>query len=180
MAEPKPSRILRLRGRLVRDPASLSAPFPYGGTVLGLVRSAAFVVSPRTYIVRAEEFGDQAVEALWQGDHAVLSCVIRDYDTDAILAALGAIASATANGVSIARTTASAGALAQHMKILFVPQSEDLHPMIYLPAAHPVPSPGMEMRLSANDEVGLSVSFWAVPDTLGRVYQIARKADIVL
>jgi hypothetical protein len=164
----------------VANPTSLAAPFPYGGSVLGLIKSAALVIGPRVYVVRAEEFGDQAVETIWNGEHAVFTCVLRDFDVDGIREMFPVVASGTPLGSSITRSAGQGGSTPAARRILFVPYSEAVHPFVYLPAAKPVWGSAAEIRLSAAEEVGLLCSFYATPAADGRVYQIARKNQLAL
>lgn len=183
MATADIKNIVRLRGRLVKDPTNLSTAFPHGGTALGLARDMVFRFGFKTTFVHAEEFGAR-VETIFAGETAVFAAVLREFDKDAVSAifpntgASGALIKGNASGSGINR----AGTLlsSKSFKLLFSPTAVDHHQFVVIYKAVPMLEETAEFQMSLGDEVGIAVMFQAIPDSAGKLYQIGKKADISL
>ena len=194
MGTSHPRNMRRLKGRLVLGPTDLTTTFPYGGTELGLCRSASFVFGIKYAPIQAEEFGGNAVEWVYQTESAVLSAVLREYDDDMV-------SSLFINGergfeTDGTKTTASGkpvikgdiqGAIkpggvvtAKIIKLLFAPDDEDHHEFLVMYNALPMIEEASQMKLTAADWAEIGVVFHAVPDSAGKLYQFGRKTDISL
>lgn len=174
-------------GRLYANPTDLSTTAPFGGTALGLVRDMIFKPIVRTSTVTAEEFGSPVIEAVYAGEQALFSCVLREFDSDAISAIFpnSAAGSTTGDRIIQGRVSGSVnrpGYLLSNkqLTLLFMPRSLDHHPCILMRNAIPAVDETMEIQLSLSEEVGMAVNFYCTPDSSGRVYDIGRRADLSL
>lgn len=176
MSSPTLTNIVRNRGRLIADPTSLTGTFPFGGTALGLTRTAAFRYNVQTAEVTAEEFGNRRVEAVYSGEQAEFGAVIRDYDSDMITKIFPNTGS---NGLVKSDKTDRGILLSTRSHVLvFAPLAEDDHPWIVLYRALPIQDEAAEIQLSANVEIGIAVKWWAIPDTSGRIFAHGPRAEI--
>ncbi len=186
MAAPDPIDILKgVSGRLCHSPTDLAAPFPHGGTALGVVRDVKFRLLGRTRPIRAEEWGGLAVDYLGTDQGAVLGFILRSWDNDA-LQAVFADTAAGGSGKRVVRGRATTegcragGKLsARARKLLFSP--DDSHdPGFLVSKAIPLPEENAELRFLLPEEIGIPVLWHCIPDGSGNLYQLGRLEDLTL
>lgn len=181
MALPDVTNIRTLRGWLCKNPTDLNLPFPHGGTALGLVRDGVFRPGIRTRIITAEEFGGTAVEGIYAGESCILSCLLREFDEDALT-------SVFPNYTTVARYAPAddrevrPGNLTterQH-SLLFSPRDVDDNPFIILYKVLPMVEESMQLQLMISTEATMGVIFQGIPDGAGRCYEFGKKTEITL
>lgn len=185
-----PADVLIVPGDLVVGATDLTTDSPFGGTIIGEVRDKRFRAGARTYAVAAEEWGGQTVEVIYGRQAAILACVLRSWDEDA-LGAVFPIYSTGASGrplivgqpVAGDATTVRAGralSTLQGVALTFAPRDLDRHPWIHLYNAVPAVEEASELRLEIDDEVGIPVVWHGLPDDQGRTHAIGMRGDITL
>lgn len=135
----------------------------------------------------AEEFG-AFVDSFYVGEQAELRAIVRYPDADMInTAAPRAVASGSSGirwlfrpGGTTQNTRAGTSMFSRGGLLLFAPKAATAHPMILLRNALPMLAEDAELRMSLNDEYGLAVRFLGVPDSSGRVYECAQRANIAI
>lgn len=184
MSSADPRSILKIPGRLVKDPTDLTADFPHGGTELGIVRERVFRVIQRRQIITANEFGLEPAEVIESGQTAVFACTLRGFDVNAVAQIFPDVVTSTDSGFPVIRYpgSARAGELAsgRAFKLLFSPRNTEEHPGFVFYNAIPLMAETMEMDFSADREFGINVVFQAIRDnaTPPKVYQIGLLADL--
>lgn len=180
--------VLQVPGRLVVNPTSLSAAYPYGGTELGSVHQIGVRRVAATYDVTAMEYGGAIVESIQGGENWALAAYLRQFDNDAI----AAVFPNTTTGTSTKRVAVShwmnaaspvrPGSLvsSRSVKLLFVPYDVDRHRAVYLYRALPRVEETWEMALAVDTRVEVPVVFVAIPDTGGKVATIDFIREITL
>ena len=189
MAVPSPQNMRRLKGKLlVATNASdfdLTAAYPYGGTEMGLCRSAAFV------------WGIKYAPS----ETAVLSAVLREYDDDMIKTVFHSSnegmngttgKKVTVSGKPVVRAglsskvaTSGVGSTypgqivsALHKSILFVPDDTENHEFLLMYNAMPMVQEASDMKMTAAEWAEVGVVFHAIPDSTGKLYEFGRITDI--
>lgn len=185
MATPAARHMLKIPGKLIQDPTNLSAASPYGGTVLGLVRAIYFRPTSKSKAIEAEEWGSQVVEVIHGGTSCVMAAVLRGYDDDALSAMFLDTATGTPSRDTVARFRVDSGRAGtllstKSMKLLFEPGAPIRHRAIILREALPVVTDETEMALDQTEELGIPVMWYGVPDSSGRVAEVARIGDLSL
>jgi len=190
MADASVADVMRIPGRLYAEPSDINADPPFGtGTALGLVRDAEFRLHVRTGIVTAEEWGSVAVEAVYAGESAVLACVLREWDDDAIgdiFPNISTSSFSTADKSILGRVSGAgvnrAGHLlsSQSIVLFFAPLAIDRHPCIIGRKAVPMVEESAMLSMSLAEEFGIGVVWNAIPDSSGRTYDIGKREDLTL
>lgn len=186
MAAPDVRRALRVSGRLCWNPTDLSGSYPFGGTALGLVRSAALRVRETPHVIRAEEFGGIPVEAVYTGEEYVLACVLSSWDADAVSLTSedSSAGGATGRRVLSSRPGASgarAGSLVSSRSgILYFSPESDSHPGVLFRKALPFREGISEWALRIAEEFGIPQLWLAVPDADGDTLQVGLRQDLSL
>jgi len=177
------ANIFRTPGRLAINPTNLSTGFPHGGTAIGVCNKIRFIISQSNPKVRAEEFGGQAVEAVFIPSDIVLACNIRSKDNDAI----ETLFSSTATGASGNRVISWPGSTRAGMlqssravSLIFTPENTLEHPAIIIYNALPLVSIASEMRLSILQESVFPAIFLGLRDGTSRVAQMGILGDLTL
>lgn len=184
MSAPEARNILRIPGRLVKDPTNLSAAYPHGGTELGIVRSIIFKPGLAIERLVAEEF-KTTVNAIVTGYEAVLGCVLRSWDNDMLAAVFPNIQTDGFGEVGVLGRVNAARRAGFDMaelafKLLFVPIAADQHRWLLLHNAIPLVDETQELRMALSEEYGLSIMFHAAPDSQGRTHTWDLKENISL
>lgn len=181
MANPDVVNIRTLRGWLCKNPTNLSIPFPHGGTPIGLVRDGAFRPGIRTRIITAEEFGGTAVEGIYAGESCVLTCLLREFDEDAMVSVFPNYTTVVRYAPGDDRDVRP-GNLSTDRKIalLFSPRDLDDNPFIILYVAMPLVQEAMELQLMLSTEATMAVMFQGIPDGAGRCYEMGDRTEITL
>ena len=187
MAAPNVRNILRIPGRLVASPTSLSTDYPHGGTELGVCRDMEFRFGYQTSMVQAEEFG-RPIEYVYTGERSIFGAVLRTYDSAMIQRIFPNTAAGTSSGERVVngRATGSgisrAGTLLSSLSLvlLFSPKEVDRHPSILIYNAIPAIEETSMLQLSLEEEFGLGIIFHCLPDSSGRDYSIGRREDLSL
>lgn len=181
------SLTLKVPGRLVANPADLTVAFPYSGTELGTVRDIVVRPGRAFELIPEEAFGPEPIDALDLGESWVLTVGLRSLDPDALAKAFAATSTGPTSGkadVAYPGGTFRAGTLrsSSAIKLLFVPEDVNRHPMVYFPKALPLIDATAEIQLSLASEVVLAAQFIAVRDdsTPPRTALVRRKEDLTL
>lgn len=188
MAQGSVRDILRVPGQLCLDPTDLSIDFPHGGTAIGIVRDIEFRYGIRTGLVTAEEWGSTPVETVFSGESAVLACVLREWDDDAINSIF--LNTTVTTGFAERRSVISraatdgkrAGALLSSKSsiVCFSPLALNDHPMLIVRKGIPLVDESAMLQASLAEEFGVAVVWQAIPDATFQVYDIGRRGDLVL
>lgn len=170
MAALNPLRIVRQSGALYAGPTSLSSASGYG-TCLGYVKDLVFRFAKRNQAITAEEWGGKTVDVIDLGTEAIIAGILRGTDPDA----LGKVFPNTATGATSAGRVvklsaagadrAGASLYGSAFKLLFVPDDTDRGEFIVVYKAIPLVDEAAAMNLRLDEELGIAVAFWGVPDT---------------
>jgi hypothetical protein len=178
------SALLRVPGRLILNPTSMTAAAPYGGTYLGVLRDHEVRWNMKAKIVAAEEWGGVASEVIYTGEALVLAALLRDYDATALGLIFPNVAAGSRSGESVVSQTVDAGTRAgtrrEAHKLLFAPLAEDVMPFVYLPAARAILDSTAKLNLGLDQEAGIGAVWYAVPDDTGRTYVVGLRKDLTL
>lgn len=182
MSTANANNIIRLKGRLVKNPTNLSTAFPHGGTALGMVREGVFRFGYKSKDITAWEWGNQVVDTLYCGDSAIMSFVIRDYDGDMLDATIPNVSSSTIIGVASGSGLKRAGTLlsVEAITLLYSPDAVDDHPHILIYKALPMLQETAELQTSLKHEIGIAAMVKAIPDSQKRTYVIGKRNKISL
>lgn len=180
--------ILKMKGRLVKDPTNLANPFPHGGTELGLVRDIRYRPGIKTRRVRAEEFG-RVVEGIIANAQGVIVAVLRGWDVDAITA-IYPFSAVGGSGAPLVTTNPSSANAADRagrkvsdsaFTLVFAPTDEANHLFVIFDFALPMLEDTAELQFEIGTEFGLPVMFEASARASdGRAEQIGRRADVTV
>lgn len=184
MSAPRAEASTNIVGRLVKDPTDLTAAFPYGGTALGLVRDAEWIVGTRNFKVVSEVLGSP-VEAVYARQSVVLSCVAREFDSDFLSSTFLSTAAGGTTGRRIVQSRPRDAAKDMPgrsledlaAKIYFAPLDEKAHGLI-LYRALPLIDEAAPVNLQLRSEVGILCLWQATPDDTDRVYDVGPREDI--
>lgn len=183
---PDPTDIRRIPSRLCINPTDLTIDYPHGGVALGELRSLIFRPDVGTEYVTAEEFGGQAVEAVYTGESAVLAVALRNFDGATLAAVFPNASTGVAGGPLIAMDVTGdsvrGGRLrsAAAVKLYVSPNAIDVDPGLYLPRAVPLVERTAALRWGWPEEWTVPAMFLALPDSTMRVYRIGLRADLAL
>ncbi len=174
MSAPNVRNILRMPGRLVKNPTNLAADYPHGGTELGVVRDIVWKIGTKTEDLIAEEFGTP-VSVIVTQEIAVVACVLRSWDNDMITSVFRNIQTSVQGDVGIKGAVNGSGInrtgydmVNKGMKLLFSPIAVDHHRHLLLYNAVPMTDESAELQMSIAEEFGMSLMFKALPDSNGR------------
>lgn len=174
-------------GKLVMNPTDLTAAYPYGGTELGLTAAVLFKPGIMSRQHGAEEWGGTVVESTFTGQVALISCVLRSFDKDALAKVFPNTATGDQTGrVGLdGRVSASANLPGYRMsnkavKLLWVPDDLVENEAILIYNAIPGVDEAAELALSINVEFGTPVFFLASVDSQKRICKVAPLEDLVL
>lgn len=188
MATADLNQCLQVPGRLVINPTSLSAAYPYGGTELGAVHQVGVRRTSASFDITATEYGSAIVETVQGGENWVLGAYLRQFDEDAIAAVFpNTSTGATSKRVKVTHWMDDAspvrpGSLgsARSVKLLFVPYDTDRSRAVYFYRALPRVEEQWEMALAVDARVEVPVLFVAIPDASARVAVVDFLRDITL
>ncbi|RKY16665.1 MAG: hypothetical protein DRQ55_17525 [Planctomycetota bacterium] len=185
MASPATRNILRVPGKIVKDPTDLSAADPYGGTVLGDVHQITVRLKSQSYVLTAEEWGGAPWEVIHAGYPLFLAATLRGIDNDAMAAIFPDTVTGDPSGETNVRfrvDNGRAGTLlsTKSMKLLFVPNASLRHRAIILRDAVPVAAEDASWGLNASEEQVTNVVWYAIPDKTNRVAEMAFIKDLAL
>ena len=179
-----PRTILRVAGRLCKDPTDLLADFPHGGTALGLIASAEFTPVMTRAEIRAEEYGGEIVEVVEQAERVVFACVARGYDSDMLATLFRDTATGGGTGGIVVTndSTRRGGELGSDsaVKLLYSPKDTEQHPALLLYRTIPLTDPTIQMQMSIGEELGIAAVFTGIRDATDRIYQWGRLEDLTL
>lgn len=186
MSAPLPRNVLKIPGKLVKDPTNLDSDYPHGGTELGLVRDMVLNFGVQYDYPMAEEFKAPAAQIL-AAENPIFACVLRSWDDD-MLSALWPNAFVSAFGEVSLRskvsgsgvTRAGANLTSRGFKLLFSPHAVDYHPFVLAYNAVPMIAETAEMQLSIGKEFGLALMFNLMPDSTGRRWELGQRANLTL
>lgn len=176
--------ILRIPGRLVKNPTDMTAVFPYGGTELGVFRDMWWSIGIKSERLVPEDIKAGVAHIVTEFE-PVASCCLRSWDNDFIASVFMNAQTDSFGEVGDAgkvQGTRRAGFdLADlNFKLLFAPLAEDFHRFLYFPNAIPLIDETQQIRLSLAEEFGIVVLFSAAPDSQGRTHIWDIKENIVL
>ena len=186
MTTPNTGNMLRVPGKLVHTPTTLSGAFPYGGTGLGVCTSISVLPVQLHAPITAEEYGGVQTDAVYGGEQMRLIATLREFDADSLAAIFPCYAAGTAGGPTLvgdvdgsARAGSRLGSLAKIL--LFAPDSPDAGgPWFLARRALPLVAETAQMALRGNETWGVPVVWALTPDSSGRQFSIGARRDIAL
>lgn len=183
MADRDLTKALRNRGRLCINPGNLAAEFPHGGTDLGLIRACSVRFGHTYTLIKAEEWGNEVVEGIDEGEAIALACLLRGADDNALNTVYPntAVGATSKHRVIEGPGSNRAGALlsARSVVLCFSPDDPN-HEMVLLYKALPMLDETAELALSTTDEFETAAVFTGIRDGSGRLYKVGRKVDLSL
>jgi hypothetical protein len=184
MSQGNPTKVIHAPGKLILNPTDNTNTTDAGGTELGLVADAIFRPNLLRRDLTAEEYGSEVFEIIEAGEQAILSCLLRGWDADAVATVFKETSTGTNSGDTGVEYPGSlrAGTLGtdRAVKILYLPDASDEIPAIYLYNAIPLVQEAAELALAMNTEQVIAVFFQAIRDSSNRVYTIQKLEDITL
>lgn len=174
------SALVAVPGSLVLDPTDFTAGSPWGGSLMGLVRDAAWRYMQVWVGVHAEELGVQVEDVLVK-EGAALSFALRALDNDALSACFqGSTAAGGTTGhqvLSLGSRGRGTLSSSNARKVAFVPDDADRHDVVYLRRAVPrvMDAPA---NLHLDGEHLIRVTWVALPDSNGDLAKVGRLADL--
>lgn len=186
MTTPNVANMLRVPGKLVHSPSTLSGSFPYGGTGLGVFTSVTIQPVQLHCPIVAEEYGGVQTDAVYGGEQMRLVATLREFDADSLGTIFPCYAAGNSGGPTLvgdvdgsARAGSRLGSLAK--VLLFAPDSPDAGgPWLLARRALPLVNETAAMALRGNETWGVSVMFALTPDSSGRQFSIGARRDITL
>lgn len=180
MAIPDVTNIRSLRGWLCKDPTDIGLPFPHGGIALGVVKDGTFRPGIRTRVLVAEEWGNSPVEGVYAGEACILTCLLREFDADAMDSVFPNSVSGTVRNYPSTTREVRPGALATDRKIalLFSPRDIGDNPFIVIHKAMPMVQESMALQLMISTEATMGVMFQGIPDSAGRTYEMGVTVEL--
>lgn len=188
MANPTPSDILKVSGRLCSAPTDLSTAYPHGGTALGTVGKAQYDFAIGTRAIKAEELGT-TVEVLYTGEEGIFSCVLRGWDRDALANVFLDTAAGSTTGRRIVQgrtqvdTVRAGSRLSPNAVLLYFSPRNSQHPGILIYQAIPMPEQAARVNATLNTEVQIAAQWRITPDSARAgqpLYQIGLAGDLTL
>lgn len=187
------SQILKVPGKLAYNPNSLSAPFPHGGTALGLTQDVIFKPTRSYEYIREESFGNEVVDVLDLGESVIIAASLRGYDVDAVAQIFPSVVAGTTSGKNTVyypnpqntaenqNGTFRAGTLksASGIKLIFTPDDYISYPALIVYNAVPLVEEAAEIKFSY-DEGMIPILFVATRDSSNRLYAWGRLEDLAL
>ena len=178
-------RILRGPGRLIVGPTDLSDADLYGGTEVGLVKTAALVSLGSSFRIENESLGE-ATDILNAPKRWAFSCMLRGYDDDAVEKFL-TDGTQAAGSVSFHRTFSvpgatvpGASALSRALILLFVPDDVLHVPSLLIYSGVPEWSEGSEMAWQHESELGIPLAVECMRNSSNNTLSIGMLADLSL
>ena len=175
---------LKVNGKICWDPTDLTTAFPHGGTALGLVRGSALRVRTSNHVLRAEEWGGVAVDAVYMAEEYVFACILSGWDTDAVttLQRDQTAGAATARRVLRSRlqnedTRVGKLVSTNSGKLYFSPIAAQ-HPGVLFRCALPMPEESGTWSFNLSEEFGVPMVFLAAPDSTGEPAQVGLIDDL--
>lgn len=188
MATPNVLNILRGKARLIASPTNLAAAYPYGGTVLGIVRGIEVVIEPEMRFIAEEGWGGQKTEAVYSGEGVMVVGVLRTFDNDLYSSIFPWTATGTSGKKLVKYDVSGSGAVragtklgeANSIKLLVAPLAPARHPGFLLYRAIPMIQSAARIGYGLKAEMGVPFSFIGTPDSSGRVYRMGIITDFTL
>lgn len=186
MSAPQAHHILRIPGRLVKNPTNMSSDYPYGGTELGVIRDIEWSPGIQAEKLHAEEFG-LAVGSIITRQEGVMAAVLRSWDNDFLSTVFPNTQADEFGEVGVLGRVSGSGVnrvgydeFDKGFKLLFAPFAANQHRFLLLHNAVPMIEDTFRLRLTLADEFGLPVIFYAAADSQGRTFTWDVKENLVL
>ena len=185
MGTPATNNVLRVPGRLVRDPTDLSASFPYGGTALGVVSGVALDRGIVTEELVGGDDRNQTIDLLYLREQWRLSVVLREWTDEALAVAgynLGTGASTSkkylANRGSVVPGRLLSSFLS--MKLVYAPEDASTPGILVFRALPAIEETSM-LNLNMGDDLTFSLLFHCIEGAAAYSSEgyVARLADLV-
>ena len=184
MALPDTTKVFRVPGRLAINPTNLATAFPHGGTAIGASSQIRIVTGIEEARVTAEEFGGQAVEAILGKRDFYMSCLLREWDNDALSTLYGSDATTGASGdklVSWPGTDRGGYQLSNRsVKLVFTADRQTEHPSLLIYKAIPLYAEFEALRLTIVSELTMPAVFLGIRDGSSRVAALGLLSDLSL
>lgn len=185
MATANSLNIRNVAARVVKDPTDLSAAFPYGGTELGLTMKNRFAPNIVTRETTREEWGGAAASAHYMSERGLLAMTLRDFDPDMVAAVFPNTASVNGHRVVRGSFASSVNLPGYDLaglaaKILLAPLDPDAFEGVLLFNAVPVIDEDFSAEYGIGNEVGIGLSWLAMPDSTGRTWEMGKIAGMTL
>lgn len=184
MTTPRAADIAYVPGRLSFGPSSLVAPYPHGGTALGIVRAIAARPNILHHAIEAEEYGGETVEYVSARDGAwTLAAILRSYDDDAVSKLFPNTSIGT---VSQRRLVSQPGAVrtgrlmsGSSIVLVFTPDSSDER-MLVLHRAIPMVEEAVLLTMAQAIPLEVGVVFAGIRNAAGKSASWGMREDIAL
>ena len=184
MSLPATTKIFRVPGRLAITPTALSAAFPHGGTAIGASSRIRIVTGLEEARVTAEEFSGQAVEAILGKRDFFMSCLLRQWDNDALSTLYGQDATTGSSGdklISWPGTNRGGYQLSNRaVKLVFTANRQTEHPSLLIYKAIPLYAEFEALRLTIVSELTMPAVFLGIRDASSRVAAMGLLSDLTL
>jgi len=181
MSKPNVRDILTVPGRLSVGPTDLLAPYPHGGTALGIVLETVLILDVPYQSIIAEEYGER-VEGIVTGQGCALGFLLRGWDFDTLDLIFPNVAAGAASGrarISAPGTIRPGEPMSNRsVVLLFTPDDIDRHPMFLMRRALPAVRETAEIALRLDQEYGVPAIFVGIRDTSGRLYEVGLAHDL--
>jgi hypothetical protein len=172
--------IKRIPGTLVVNPTDLSLAYPYGGTVLGVVRAIEIDLGQRVRMVVDEGGGGGHVQGIRLGQASALHAVLRSWDKDMVSALFPNTTVVEGLPLQLNQEFGSgvqppgvfATDVSATVKLLFAPTAPLHHEGFLLYRAFPHAQEAARMQASLTKEIGVAVSFMGLPDDSTRRHAV--------
>lgn len=178
--------VFRVPGRLSFGATNLATAYPHGGTAIGIVGAKVLRPAIAQYVVTAEEFGGDPIEHIVTGYSWVLTCLLREYDSDVIAKLFPSTSVGSSTGKRVIKH--GSGNLAHPLasnrvmsNLVFTPNDQTKHVGFIMYRALPEVdgSAGLAMALNQNQEI--AVAFTSMrKQTAAESMQIGFLADLTL
>ena len=187
MGAPSASQALRVNGRFCWNPTDITTgSYPWGGTSLGFAKGSAHRVRFGAHVVRAEEWGGAAVDAVYPGEEHVISAILAAWDSDAIAALFLDTATGATTGRKVLKSRATtdskrAGYMMSGLAgILYFSPDADRNPGVLMHNAIPMRPEQSETAYNIASEFGLPMLWVSTPDASGDVVSVGLRQDLTL
>ena len=178
------TKVYRVPGRLAINPTDLSTAFPHGGTEIGASSQIRIITGIEEARVTAEEFSGQSVEAILGKRDFFMSCLLRQWDNDALSTLYGQDATTGASGDKVLNwpgTNRGGYQLSgRSVKLVFTADRQTEHPSLLIYKAIPLYAEFEALRLTILSELTMPAVFLGIRDASSRVAAMGLLSDLTL
>lgn len=182
MATPNAAQIYRASCRVAINPTDLATAWPHGGTGLGVCSQIRLMTGLDEERVRAEEFGNQAVDTVLRQGDLMVATLVRQWSDDALATVFPNTTAGSAARVINWPGASRSGTLmtGRAVKLLFTADRQTEHPSLIVYKAIPLVSIQAELRLTVLRELDVPIIFLGVRDGSSRIASMGVLSDLSL